>query len=68
MRVFFNAKQFYRSIFIQLQEFLAFLNNSLSFLLRKVKLDYNQHIQRGLAFLLVFFYCMVYILDIIFLM
>jgi hypothetical protein len=41
--VFFNAKQFYRCIHIQLQEFLAFLNNSLSFLLRKVKLDYNQH-------------------------
>ena len=45
MRVFFNAKQFYRSIFIQLQEFLAFLRNSLRFLLRKVKYDLSKSVQ-----------------------
>lgn len=55
MWVFFNAKQFYRCIHIQLQEFLAFLNNSLSFLLRKVKLDYNQHRTKRPAEMWVFF-------------
>ena len=45
MRVFFNAKQFYRSIFIQLQEFLAFLRNSLRLLLRKVKYDLSKSVQ-----------------------